>query len=383
MRQVEYSYFDNPERDMRFSEESRQYYASEEWEIKRAIRLQMDDYKCTRCGAEENLQVHHKHGLMFDDPEEDLITLCKSCHEWIHQKYDEQKQNAPSYEDRRKEYVERQEARAKAFLNEFIHLDLLYGGNENFCKHETIKQYWERFNDNEENPPITIIQGMVSAERWKDIYALHISGYTQKQIHEITNYTSSMISTFIKNLIKGEKNTMKKIDLTDVKEAGTSSRPKAGAYICAIRSAEDIPDKEYIKVGFDIIEGEYAGYYDKIRTDHSDWDWGSAGFYVKSYKPKALGMFKRFCSAVSKSNAGYVFDGNNNADEKTLIGKKLGIVLREEEYYGNDGEKRTRLTVDREFPIDEIDKQKVPAIKAIPEEEFAIDKDISEAVPWS
>ena len=179
---------------------------------------------------------------------------------------------------------------------------------------------------------------------------------------------------------------MKSIDLTNVQEAGEFSRPAPGADACAITSAEDVPDKEYLLIEYDIIEGDYKGYYSQLRKDHPDWT--SVGVMYKSYKSKALGMFKRFCSAVSKSNGKYVFDGNKNADEKTLVGKKLGLVFQEEEYYGNDGEKRTRLIVNKECPIDEIGNQRVPATKTIKEDTSTIannvpvDPDNIGEVPW-
>lgn len=157
---------------------------------------------------------------------------------------------------------------------------------------------------------------------------------------------------------------MRAIDTTNVQEAGEFSRPAAGAYICTIEKVEDIAEKEYLKVTFDIAEGDFKGYYSTMREDHPDWPW--AGAYCRSYKEKALGMFKRFCSAVSKSNGNFVFDGNTvNADEKTLAGKRIGIVLQEEEYYGNDGEKKTKLTVNKEFPVGEIANQKVPKKKEL------------------
>jgi hypothetical protein len=100
-------------------------------------------------------------------------------------------------------------------------------------------------------------------------------------------------------------------------------------------------------------------------------------------------MFKRFCSAVSKSNGKYVFDGDKNADEKTLVKKKIGLVFQEEEYYGNDGEKRTRLKVLKECPVDEVPNQKIPALKSIKEDEgLAIANNIPDdpdgigSVPW-
>ena len=161
---------------------------------------------------------------------------------------------------------------------------------------------------------------------------------------------------------------MKKIDLTNVQEASDFNRPAPGAYICKITGAVDIPEKEYLKIAFDIVEGEFAGYYSKTREDHPDWTW--VGEYCRSYKEKALGMFKRFCSSVSKSNGSFVFDGNTvNSDEKTLVGKKIGIVLQEEEYYGNDGEKKIRLIVNKEFPVADLAAQRVPKRKELPTDE--------------
>ena len=160
---------------------------------------------------------------------------------------------------------------------------------------------------------------------------------------------------------------MKKINMTNVKEAGEFSRPTAGAYICTITDVEDVPAKEYLKITYDIAEGEFAGYYAETRAAHPDWTW--SGAYVKSYKTKALPMFKRFCTAVSRSNGNYVFDGGAvNADETILIGKRVGLLMQEEEYYSNSGDKRTRLIVSREFSTDKLAEQKTPAPKLLKEE---------------
>lgn len=163
---------------------------------------------------------------------------------------------------------------------------------------------------------------------------------------------------------------MKQINLTNVKEAGEYSSLIPGAYICKLTSVEDLPDKEYLRVHYDIAEGEFANYYSDMRANHPDW--ANVGSYVKSYKEKALPMFKRFCTAVSKSNGNFVFDGGVvNADEKTLIGKKVGLVLGEEEYWSNSGDKKTRLYVYKEFPIDKIADQKVPDKKVLKDEKAA------------
>lgn len=173
---------------------------------------------------------------------------------------------------------------------------------------------------------------------------------------------------------------MRKVDMSNVKETDEFKRVQAGAYECVIRNVEDFPNKEYLKITYDIASGEYAGYYDEMRGNHPDWSW--AGAYAKSYKTKALPMFKRFCSAVSKSNGGFVFDGGSvNADEKTLIGKKIGILFQEEEYYSNSGDKRTRLVVFREFPVDKIKEQRIPHVKKLPEEPTTAQTDAFLSIP--
>ena len=53
---------------------------------------------------------------------------------------------------------------------------------------------------------------------------------------------------------------------------------------------------------------------------------------------------------MEQSNPGYKF----NNDEKTLRGKLVGVVLREEEYMGNDGNIKTKLVVDRFTSVDKI-----------------------------
>ena len=48
--------------------------------------LERDRWRCQYCGSMQNLQVHHiqSRGQLGSDTEENLITLCASCHEEIH-----------------------------------------------------------------------------------------------------------------------------------------------------------------------------------------------------------------------------------------------------------------------------------------------------------
>jgi hypothetical protein len=58
--------------------------------------LERDNYKCQWCGSENNLQIHHKYYCKLPNnklvnpweyKEDCFMTLCKQCHEKLHQKY--------------------------------------------------------------------------------------------------------------------------------------------------------------------------------------------------------------------------------------------------------------------------------------------------------
>lgn len=50
--------------------------------------LQRDRWRCQRCGTASPLQVHHiqSRGRQGDDGEENLITLCATCHQDAHRR---------------------------------------------------------------------------------------------------------------------------------------------------------------------------------------------------------------------------------------------------------------------------------------------------------
>jgi 5-methylcytosine-specific restriction endonuclease McrA len=58
------------------------YLNSPAWADKREQRLRLDHGRCAVCGSRENLQCHHVNYDNFgnEDVEDDLLTLCESCH---------------------------------------------------------------------------------------------------------------------------------------------------------------------------------------------------------------------------------------------------------------------------------------------------------------
>lgn len=140
---------------------------------------------------------------------------------------------------------------------------------------------------------------------------------------------------------------MKKLNLDNVAEFKEYVNPKAGGYICGIAKAEDVPEKEYLKVYYDIMEGEFKSHYTKLIKEGVMKEYP---FFFASYKDSALGFFKGTITSVEKSNKGYAWDN----DEKKLKGKKVGLVLFEQEYISKDGKVKTSLKVSKAHSIDAI-----------------------------
>ncbi len=56
------------------------------YETLRQEILRRDGWKCQACGGMRNLEVHHKRyrSQCGDDSEQNLITLCVTCHRNVH-----------------------------------------------------------------------------------------------------------------------------------------------------------------------------------------------------------------------------------------------------------------------------------------------------------
>lgn len=112
----------------------------------------------------------------------------------------------------------------------------------------------------------------------------------------------------------------------------SSPRIPAGAYVARITEVKDVPldpatgKGQYLVINFDIAEGQYTGYY---ADQFTRWGGSWRGVARASYKDKALNMFKGLTSAVEEANPGYQWEW----DEQTLVGKKVGVTLGEEEYW--------------------------------------------------
>lgn len=119
----------------------------------------------------------------------------------------------------------------------------------------------------------------------------------------------------------------------------------AGGYICRIMGAEvktytsgDGASFEKLEVSIDIAEGDFANYYaDNYRAQNEPKKWKGV---LRYYVPRDDGSesdewnktaLKGLTDAVESSNIGYKWEW----EEKTLKGKKVGVIFRREEWEYN------------------------------------------------
>lgn len=153
---------------------------------------------------------------------------------------------------------------------------------------------------------------------------------------------------------------MKKQNWDEIKEADQFDNPEPGGYIARITRVEDVEEKEYLRIEWDFAEGRYK--------DNNAETYDRAGFWpitlIRSYKPKALGFFKAFKTALEVSNRGFCFDEDHL---QNMVGKVFGVVLGEEEYRKNNGEigKRLYVSATRSIKAIESGDFKIPELKRV------------------
>lgn len=81
------------ESDLRYTSISKtltytQQLMDQRWKAKRLSILKRDNYTCISCSSKNNLHVHHLKytGFAWEAPDTDLVTVCNTCHQKIHDK---------------------------------------------------------------------------------------------------------------------------------------------------------------------------------------------------------------------------------------------------------------------------------------------------------
>ena len=118
----------------------------------------------------------------------------------------------------------------------------------------------------------------------------------------------------------------------------------AGGYKCLIKSVvcdKTQIGKEYLKLAIDILEGDFKNFFqkkfDNDTRENKKWS-GVWTVFTEGYtKGTTNPKFKGLITSVEASNENFKFD----FDEQTLVNKRVGLVFREEEFEGIDGQVHT------------------------------------------
>lgn len=152
---------------------------------------------------------------------------------------------------------------------------------------------------------------------------------------------------------------MKIMNWTGVEELTPFEKPPAGGYVIRIMDVEDVEDREFLNIVYDIIEGQYAAFYSDEWGLKNPW----AHRFVRSYKATAEGMFKQFLSRLEDSNPEWtVARWTQTCDPAGLIGLTLGVVFQFEDYTNDQGDDKERLNLCGVYSVDDIraGKFKIP-----------------------
>lgn len=134
---------------------------------------------------------------------------------------------------------------------------------------------------------------------------------------------------------------MSKSDWSNVKESGGGKYLlDAGGYICAIKSVEDVPTNNYVKIEYDVVKGKDAKFFTnkfnedvKSRGDKAFW----GGYFTRSYDEQGMARWKSFITSLEKSNPGKFAWNPEAPDLSKMKNKYIGLVIGQREKQGNNG----------------------------------------------
>ena len=124
---------------------------------------------------------------------------------------------------------------------------------------------------------------------------------------------------------------MRNIDWLNIEASGEGSfdRLEPGAYVGTITAMTDEESKQYVRMLFDIAEGKHKGFF--ADDFYKDKPW--AHQMILSYRDKALPMLKGRMETINRCNPGFDAMAAFDANLSLFVGKRVGLVMREEEYF--------------------------------------------------
>lgn len=174
-----------------------EYIHSEEWRKRRLLILKRDNYQCQRCGSAKQLRVHHIHypENYGEEPDEDLITLCDTCHSLVHKIDIQVKQKKEDTRQKNKTRAEYEQI----WADKEKRRDFIYGGSENMCSLNLLKESAEKFakDHNLDYLAVTRLQAPLGQMHCLAVKMMHKRGLSEDEIFNRTPLPLNTIKKYI------------------------------------------------------------------------------------------------------------------------------------------------------------------------------------------
>lgn len=149
---------------------------------------------------------------------------------------------------------------------------------------------------------------------------------------------------------------------------GETQQLPAGCYVCIVKQVSETTTQngrpQFVLL-FDIAEGDqkefYKKQYEAAKANSSDAKW--KGVHKQLMDGSSLPFFKGLITSIEKSNPNFQFPFGVENNEKTLIGKKFGAVMRREQFKTSDGSLKWATKVDQIRSLEGLKEAKVPEDK--------------------
>ena len=144
---------------------------------------------------------------------------------------------------------------------------------------------------------------------------------------------------------------MKKWTSVQASGNGGGVRVPAGGYVFMCTGVEDVPSREYLRLTYDIAEGEYKGAFSQGYAADNEW----THQFTVSYSERAEGLFKRLLECLEASNPSFnVAAWEQTSNEQAFVGKLFGAAVGNEKYTNQKGEDKERWTLPSWWTVEDI-----------------------------
>lgn len=170
------------------------YLASQDWKQRRARILKRDNYQCKICGTGMNLRVHHIRypDILGEEPDEDLITVCDSCHEKIHSNDVRQKRATA-------ERIRTIQENTRKWAEEAKTEDFLFGGKENMCSLNLLKEKKREYEEKHrcQISGVSCLQAPLGYAHWLLVKEMFKNGFSSFDIYVRTPLNKDTINRYL------------------------------------------------------------------------------------------------------------------------------------------------------------------------------------------